>query len=306
MPLVLCIDDLTAQAPRELSPYISLADRFALFPHSRVSTTVWDVEDDKRVGVLEGHTSNICTAKIGNIGTTAVTFGNLPGLSYQVKIWSLESMQCTANLSSAYEISALLKDRLLLGSQEGPIKVWDIGGSAPVDLMDLQGHDDAVGSIIASDTSNIVISGSSDTSVRLWDLRSGQCVRLLEGHTWAVTAVSMDMACRTAVTGSDDQTAKLWDLGSGRCINTYNTGSCHDIVMHKSGSYFLAAEWNFSLKAWTTSLESINQSPFLACDLGSLCDAGGDSSIATSNNLSVVGVCRPRSHGGGLKVLMWK
>ena len=48
--------------------------------------------------------------------------------------------------------AGLLKDRLLLGSSSGPIKVWDIGGSTPVALMDLEGLADCPWSIDASDT----------------------------------------------------------------------------------------------------------------------------------------------------------
>jgi len=129
---------------------------------------------------------------------------------HAVKIWNLETMQCTADLTATRHMiitdSVLLKDRLVLGSEGGPIKVWDIGGSIPVAMMDgLQGHTGYIRSIDASDSSNVALSGSYDHSARLWDLRTGQGVRVMEGHEDEVNSVSMDSACKTAVSGSDDE-----------------------------------------------------------------------------------------------------
>ena len=205
---------------------------------------VWDMEDNRSLGLLEGHTSTISKASLNSIKTTAVTVtaAVMANQVRAVKIWSLETMQCTANLTATAWATRLLKDRLLLGSSDGPIKVWDIGGSTPVALMDLEGHTLDIWSIDASDTSNVALSGSWDKSVRLWDLRTGQCVRVMEGHSHEVTSVSMDSACKTAVSGSADKTVKLWDLGSGRCIETYNHGQhVQDVMMHESGSSFLAS-----------------------------------------------------------------
>ena len=73
----------------------------------------------------------------------------------------------------------------------GLMEVWDIAGSEPVAIMDLKGHCQIVSSIIVSESLNSVLSGSRDRSVRLWDLRTGQCVRVVEGHNNDVLSVSM-------------------------------------------------------------------------------------------------------------------
>jgi len=202
---------------------------------------------------------------------------------YPFKIWSLETMQCTANLTATSLAAGLLKDRLLLGSSSGPIKVWDVGGSTPVSLMDLEGHTLDILSIDASDTSNVALSGSLNKSVRLWDLRTGQCVRVMEGHSHEVTSVSMDSACKTAVSGSFDESVKLWDLGSGRCIKTYDHGQrVFDVMMHESGSSFLASIDKGILKAW--ALGTVK--PLLDADLSSI--GPNKMRFAASRDLSVV------------------
>ena len=282
-----------------------------LFPNTKTSTTVWDMEDDRSVGVLEGHTSTIFSAQINNNGSMAVTIPCEPVVHDDelraVKVWNLGTMQCTASLiSSRLLASTLLQDRLLLGSYDGTIKVWDIGGSTPVALMDLEGH---TGFITASDTSNIVLSGSHDKSMRLWDLRTGQCVRVMEGHNDAVRSVSMDSACRNIVSGSDDKTAKLWDLGSGRCIQTYKfDGYAHSVMMHESGGSFLVASGDVFFSAFFTAPGYTDSTIIRDVDLSSMCDSMSVNlpSVAASRDLSRVGLCCLKPREDSLAVSVWK
>ena len=297
----------------DLRPYFVMSDRFVLFPNTKTSTTVWDMEDDRSVGILEGHTNRVVSGALQTTGTTAVTMGrDHVATPYTIKIWSLETLQCTANLTSISDTSCLLKDRLLLESDDGIVKVWDIGGSAPVALMDLEGHEHGVHSISSSDTSNISLSGSNDGTMRQWDLRTGQCVRVMEEHTHPVNSVSMDSACRTAVSGStydiEGQTAMLWDLGSGLCINSYDAGlNVHHVMMHQSGISFLSSNSEVFFKAWSTT--SGHNEPTFNADLSSLCGSNCyDPSIAASRDLSRVGMCclNNKTGSSGLLVSVWK
>jgi len=62
---------------------------------------------------------------------------------------------------------------------------------------------------------------SSDGTLRLWDLESGQTIRPLEGHTGPVIAVAMTPDGCRAVSASSDRTPRLWDRESGREIATF-------------------------------------------------------------------------------------
>ena len=53
----------------------------------------------------------------------------------------------------------------------------------------LQGHTQAVNCISITTDSNYIISGSSDTTVRIWNFHSRTQESILEGHTHAVTSV---------------------------------------------------------------------------------------------------------------------
>ena len=59
-----------------------------------------------------------------------------------------------------------------------------------------------------------------DGTLKLWEVRSGKCLRTLEGHGGAVLACGFSPDGRLLVSGSDDGTLKLWEVRSGKCLRT--------------------------------------------------------------------------------------
>ncbi|MGE3288388.1 MAG: serine/threonine-protein kinase [Pseudonocardia sp.] len=76
----------------------------------------------------------------------------------------------------------------------------------------------------------VVVSGSDDATVRVWDLVTGEPVgRPLTGHTDGVLAVAATELDGRAVvaSGSSDRTVRLWDLASGGPLGEPLTGHTH-------------------------------------------------------------------------------
>ena len=57
--------------------------------------------------------------------------------------------------------------------------------------------------------------------VRIWNVESGDCIKILEGHTNGVLGVSFSPNNQYVVSGSNDTTVRIWDVESGDCIKTY-------------------------------------------------------------------------------------
>ncbi|MER7538337.1 trypsin-like peptidase domain-containing protein [Streptomyces sp. NPDC097704] len=82
------------------------------------------------------------------------------------------------------------------------------------------GHTNLVNSMAFSPDGKTLATGSSDKTVRLWDVATGKTRAVLKGHTDTVTAVAASPDGSTFATGSLDGTARLWDAGTGRLRTT--------------------------------------------------------------------------------------
>ena len=72
----------------------------------------------------------------------------------------------------------------------------------------------------SSDSSHkpVLISGSLDNTIKLWDIDSGKASQTLFGHIEGVWAVASDNL--RLVSGSHDRTIKVWNREEGRCTAT--------------------------------------------------------------------------------------
>ncbi|KJE91270.1 hypothetical protein CAOG_02430 [Capsaspora owczarzaki ATCC 30864] len=106
------------------------------------------------------------------------------------------------------------EDRLVCGSYDGLVKVWDMKEN--LCLGSLMGHGDAITCVAFNES--IIVSGSLDHSLRVWDANTGRAVRALMGHTAEVECVAIDAT--RIVSGSWDNTLRVWSVETGHCINT--------------------------------------------------------------------------------------
>jgi len=63
--------------------------------------------------------------------------------------------------------------------------------------------------------------GMTDSTVKIWNIESGECLRTLKGHSSSVETVVLSDDGRNLLSGSDDKTLKLWDVESGKCTGNF-------------------------------------------------------------------------------------
>ena len=80
----------------------------------------------------------------------------------------------------------------------------------------LSGHEGTVMSLYYSD--NTIVTGSYDNTLRVWNPRTGECLRTLKGHSGGITAICV--SGNHLYSGSEDKTIKKWELSSGKIISS--------------------------------------------------------------------------------------
>lgn len=92
-------------------------------------------------------------------------------------------------------------------------------GSCSVSVM--EGHTDAVTCLqfdetLSSPAFPVLMTGSWDRTVRIWNMETGACINVLKGHQRGVRALQFDST--KLITGSMDATLKIWSWRTGECV----------------------------------------------------------------------------------------
>lgn len=95
----------------------------------------------------------------------------------------------------------------------------------------LYGHTGNVLGVDVNTQTNVLMTASSDRSLRTWDLTTGRRLDTLYGHEGWVHAVAFGRTGEMAVSGSGDKTVRVWDLNDAR-----GKGTCRTILKgHDAG-----------------------------------------------------------------------
>ncbi|MBS1713426.1 MAG: WD40 repeat domain-containing protein [Armatimonadetes bacterium] len=115
---------------------------------------------------------------------------------------------------------------------------------APV--QDFVGHTREVSSLAVSPDGKWLASGSVDLTVRIWDAKTRQCVKVLEGHDGEVKCLAFSPDGKTLASGEQYKKVRFWDVASGalqRTVTGYE-GAVNGIVFLPGGGLAAACQDN--------------------------------------------------------------
>ncbi|MDO8728066.1 MAG: DUF4062 domain-containing protein [Candidatus Methanoperedens sp.] len=120
--------------------------------------------------------------------------------------------------------------------------------SSDLCLQTLEGHNYKVNAMAVTLDGRQVITGSDDCTVRIWDLETKRCLRILEGQKEVKALVITSDGC-CAITGSYEE-IKVWDLESGEILRTLNQeGNVKAMAITPDCSRVIAVSSN-KIKVW--------------------------------------------------------
>lgn len=115
-------------------------------------------------------------------------------------------------------------------------------------VLTLRGHSDGVMCVQFCDILKIVITGSFDKTIRVWDLNTGKEIRQLIGHSRCVRALQFDDA--KLVTGAMDNTLKIWNYNTGQCIRTLEGHTGGILSLHFDSRIMASGSTDNTIRVW--------------------------------------------------------
>ena len=99
---------------------------------------------------------------------------------------------------------------------------------------EFKGHTGYVTSVAISSDNTFIISGSEDATIRIWDIESGDCTKILGGQKDRVQSVALSNNNEFIVSGSWDRTVRLWNLKTGGHVADVKTFCGHTSLVVNS------------------------------------------------------------------------
>ncbi|AET41139.1 SCF ubiquitin ligase complex subunit CDC4 Ecym_7301 [Eremothecium cymbalariae DBVPG len=209
---------------------------------------IWNVKAGKCTHVFKGHTSTVrCLDVVEYEGVKYIVTGSRDNTLH---VWKLPDPA-----ASDYNPNAM---RQFISTDDNPFFVGVLRGHM-ASVRTVSGH------------GNIVVSGSYDNNLMVWDIAKMKLLYVLTGHTNKIYSTLYDHKRKRCISASMDTTIKVWDLadinnnGPVSQVNSTNavkvSGSVRTLCEHTalvgllalSDKYLVSAAADGSLRVWDSS-----------------------------------------------------
>ncbi len=124
----------------------------------------------------------------------------------------------------------------------------------------LSGHPEPIQAIAIGPNGYILVSGSQDKTLKIWNLKTGQLLYQLTGHEAAIASVAMSPNGRKIVSGSLDRTLIAWNLNKRAIADrffshsgspySHRGGAVYAVAYSPDGCFIVSGSGDQTLKVW--------------------------------------------------------
>lgn len=242
---------------------------------------VWDTNTGKVVAKLAGHSWWVWSARFAPDGDEIVTASQ----DSSAIVWRRSKeetykpiAQFTDHKGPVY-CAVFSPDgaSVASGGYDMTIRVWRPRSVGAIDIASridassdstsgaavLTGHTGPVRSLAFGPDSSLLLSGSHDNSLRLWDLENDREIKTLRGHGSRVESVDLTTDGLMAASGGQDGTLRVWDVAGyaeSRTLGSRALAGHADAVLaarFTADGHVLTASRDRTAKIWSGQGEEV-------------------------------------------------
>ncbi len=230
----------------------------------------WDVESGECLKVIEGHTDGIRSLVMSADGRRIVS----ESPNHTMRVWDVENGECLKVLEGHMDVVKFLvisaDGRSVISGHSDKIRVWDVESGECLKSLEVERITDeltdifglsyhTVYSFVVSADGRSVISGYSD-KIRVWNVESGECLKVLEGHIAEVDFLVLSADGRRVISGSRDHTIRVWDVESGECLGVFSARGHSSMAFHSASGRLIVGFSDGRVEFY--SLSNLNSAPY--------------------------------------------
>ena len=209
---------------------------------------ILEVISQKHRRPVERHMDSVTWVSLSKSCSTAASASR-----QSVKLWDTsdgESFETVPVAGGVVHKTSFSPDGVCMAmpADHNVVSLCEVGGGQ---IWSLEGHVGSVTSVAFSSDSSLLVSGSNDQMLRIWEMANKTCQTVLQGHQGAIYSAVFSSDCKTLASASTDVTVKVWTLSTGQCqtLQTEHRAPFPMVFSH-DGEYLITGTLGMKMIVW--------------------------------------------------------
>ncbi len=208
---------------------------------------------------MSGHIGVVNSVKLNNSGTLLLSGSS----DHNIKLWDVKSGTLLRTFSEHITITKDViftpDEKSVISAEENYLVYWPNAVSGLISKFGMYGHTATVTSVAMSKDMKTIISGSYDSTVKIWDAENRSLIRSINAHNGNVLDVEVNPVLEQFASCGNDSLIKIWDLNSFDLMKTLKKDmrTVNSISYHSTGKYIACGGDNNKIYIWDLKSDSV-------------------------------------------------
>ncbi len=212
---------------------------------------VWDLASQKNILTIYGHNTDVSAVAVHDRFLISADRGGkviLTDVETGTEIKVFESVDSTLS-SIAFTGRG---NRFITAGRDATVRLWDGEQNSDKPSRSIKAHRDPITSLAYSKQRGLLVTGSTDNTIKLWRASNSRLIRTYRGHNNNIDAIAISPNGRMIAAACQDGTVKIWSTRSRRVVHTLkgHKGKVNSVAFSPDGILLVAGSKDQSITIW--------------------------------------------------------